>query len=106
MSLQTSHPSPSAKPLDESQIIHAAHELMQRMLDLKDARFVDGSKIESIAKSLGILDLEARIYFLRELHGIVRKLPLKIYTDDQDRQRFITAVQDALDRAIDEEDEE
>ena len=107
MNSPTTHPSPPAKPLDKARRVSgAAHELMQRVLDLKDARFIDASKVESIAKSLGILDIEARIYFLRELHGIVRKLPLKIYNDDQDRLRFVTAIQEALDQAIDDEDED
>ena len=91
--------------LPPAEVSSAAHQLMQRVLDLKDARFVDGSKIASIVQTIGIQDLEARIYFLRELHEIVRKLPLKVYSDEQNRWRFITAVQDALDGAIDEEDE-
>lgn len=90
---------------DRAQIDGAAHRLMSDILQLKGARFVDGSKITSIAHKLGVHEIEAKIYFLRELHGIVRKLPLKVFAEDQDRQRLIGAVQDALDRAIDEEDE-
>ena len=83
----------------------AAHRLMKEVLPLKDQRFVDSSKISAIANKLNIRDDEAKIYFLRELHSIVRKLPLKIYSDDQSRQRLLTAIQDALDAAIDEEEE-
>ena len=83
----------------------AAHRLMKEVLPLKDQRFVDSSKITAIAKRLNIRDDEAKIYFLRELHNIVRKLPLKIYSDEQARQRLLTAIQDALDAAIDEEEE-
>ena len=83
----------------------AAHRLMKEVLPLKDQRFVDSSKITAIANRLSIRDDEAKIYFLRELHNIVRKLPLKIYSDDQARQRLLTAIQDALDTAIDEEEE-
>ncbi len=84
----------------------SAHRLMKEIIPLKDQRFVDGSKILTIVDRFGIQDLEAKIYFLRELHSIVRKLPLKIFSDDQSRFRLLAALQDALDTAIDEEEEE
>jgi len=77
---------------------------MSEVLQLKDARFVDGTRVLSMVNQFDINPLEARIYFLRELYGIIRKLPLKIFGDDKDRSRLLDAVQDALDRAIDEED--
>ena len=54
---------------------------------------------------LGLDDVEAKIYFLRELLAIVRKLPLAIYNDPQDRLRLIDALQSSLDKAIEEEEE-
>ena len=90
----------------DAQVTGAAHRLMNDLLPLKDAHFVDGSKIMAIVDRFRIQDDEAKIYFLRELHGIVRKLPMKIYGDEQNRLNLIAAVQDALDRAIDEEEEE
>ena len=81
------------------------HRIMAEVLELKDARFVDGTKITSLVNRFSLRGIEARIYFLRELHQIIRKLPLKIFNDEQDRQRLLDAVQDALDRAIDEEEE-
>ena len=87
------------------EIATAAHQLMKEVLPLKDQRFVDSSKITAIVNGLGIREDEAKIYFLRELHSIVRKLPLKIYSDEQARGRLLTAIQDALDTAIDEDEE-
>ena len=84
---------------------HAAHRLMKEVLPLKDQRFVDASKIDAITKTFNIRDDEATIFFLRELHSVIRKLPLKIFDDDQSRLRVLTAIQDALDHAIDEEEE-
>ena len=78
---------------------------MKEVLPLKDQRWIDGSKIASVVDRLQIHDPEARIYFLRELHTIVRRLPLKIFSDDESRLRLTTAVQDALDTAVDEEEE-
>ena len=76
----------------QQEIAAAAHLLMKDVLPLKDQRFVDSSKISAIANKLNIRDDEARIYFLRELHNIVRKLPLKIYNDYQTRQSVLTAM--------------
>lgn len=78
---------------------------MRDVLPLIDERWVDGAKITTIVDRLAIRDIEARIFFLRELLGIVRRLPLKIYREDDARQRLMTAVQEALDVAIDEEEE-
>ena len=82
-----------------------AHRMMKEVMVLKDQRWVDGSKVMSIVDQLNIRGDEARIYFLRELLSIVRRLPLKIYSDDESRMRLITAVQEALDTAVDEEEE-
>ena len=87
-----------------STAIETTHQIMAAVLEMKDARFVDGTKVMSVLKRCNVRGAEATIYFLRELHQIVRKLPLKIFNDEQDRLRLMDAVQDALDRAIDEED--
>ncbi|MBI1247969.1 TyeA family type III secretion system gatekeeper subunit [bacterium] len=83
-----------------------AHLLMKEILSLKDQRFIDSSKITAIVDRCKIENLEARIYFLRELHSLIRKMPLKLFVDDQARLRLLTAIQEALDIAIDKEEEE
>ena len=83
----------------------SAHRLMKEVLPLKDQRFVDASKFLAIVRSYDIHEDEARIYFLRELHAVIRKLPLKVFTEEQSRERLLTAIQDALDQAVDEEEE-
>lgn len=92
--------------LNSERTTQLAHLLMKDILSLKDQRFIDSSKITSIVDRCKIKDLEARIYFLRELHSLVRKLPLKLFSDDQARLRLLTAIQEALDVAIDKEEEE
>lgn len=81
-----------------------AHQLMRDVLPLMEERWIDGAKIRAIVDRLGLRTDEARIYFLRELLALIRRLPLKIYKDDEARQRMITAVQQALDAAIEEEE--
>jgi type III secretion system TyeA family effector delivery regulator len=81
-----------------------AHQLMRDILPLMEERWIDGAKIRAIADRLHLRTDEARIYFLRELLALVRRFPLKIYKDDEARQRLIIAVQEALDAAIEEEE--
>ena len=103
--MSRSNPKTPAKKRPLSKSDAAAHEIMKAFLPLRSVSFVDASKIRAISKQLKINDIEAEIYFLRELHGITRRLPLKYFSDDQSRDRLITAVQDALDNAVDEEEE-
>lgn len=81
-----------------------AHQLMRDVLPLMEERWIDGAKVRAIVDRLHLRTDEARIYFLRELLALVRRLPLKVYKDEEARQRLITAVQEALDVAIEEEE--
>ena len=83
-----------------------AHQLMKEVLPLKDEKWVDGNKVGSVADRLQLKSIEPRIYFLRELHGIVRRFPEKLFKETEDRQKLATAVQEALDTAIDIEEEQ
>lgn len=76
---------------------------MRELLPLKDQRWVDGAKITSIIDRVGSMKDEARIYLLREVSGIVRRLPEKIYESTDDRLRLAAAVQEAHDAAIADE---
>ena len=94
------------QPTYSQAVIESAHQLMKEILPLKEQRFVDGAKFHSIVEQMHIDDIEQKIYFLRELHSIVRKLPMKIFSDDESRLRLVAAIQEALDSAVDQEEEE
>ena len=82
-----------------------AHRLMSDVLSLKTQRWLDGSKVTSMIRGYNIYDHEAKIYLLRELLTLVRRLPLKVFDDEEVRLRMMQAIQEALDTAIDEEEE-
>lgn len=90
--------------VDSKRVAEQAHRLMKEILPLKDQRWVDGAKVTAVVDRLGIRHVEARIYFLRELLSIIRRLPEKIYATPDDRFRLLAATQEALDRAVDEEE--
>lgn len=59
-----------------------------------------------LTSRLGISECEAKIYFLRELAAIMRQLPLKVFSSPDDRLRLVDGIQQALDEAVDEEEDE
>lgn len=82
----------------------AVHDIVMQLLPLREQRFIDPNKLLKLTDRLKIRDIEAKIYFLRELLAIVRRLSMKIYKDPDDRLRLIDALQQALDLAIEEEE--
>jgi type III secretion system YopN/LcrE/InvE/MxiC family regulator len=79
------------------------HALMKDLLTLKDQRFIDPERVRSITDRTGARDHESRIYFQRELHALVRRMPDKIFAHADERLKLADAVQAALDRSIAEE---
>ncbi|MEW4561555.1 TyeA family type III secretion system gatekeeper subunit [Bremerella sp. JC770] len=85
--------------------IQNTEAIIREVLPLRNKRRIDPRKFTDLVDRLGIDEIEAKIYFLRELAGIVRNLPVKIFDLAEDRLRLIEAIQDALDEAIDLEEE-
>ncbi|MEW4486705.1 TyeA family type III secretion system gatekeeper subunit [Thalassoglobus sp. JC818] len=83
-----------------------AEAIIKEVLPLRNQRRIDSGKLMSLAERLGLHDCEPKIYFLREMAGIVRQLPLKVFESTEERLRLIDGIQEALDLAIEEEEEE
>ena len=88
--------SPSGQPVD-------ALVLMKEVLPLRRQKWINIDKVLGLADLIGVKTDEQRIYFLRELHTIVRQLPESLFETPEDRLRLTTAVQEALDQAINQE---
>ena len=76
-------------------------EVMGKILDLTQARWMTADSITKLAVDARVSGVEALIYFLTSLKEIVRLIPLKIYTTTENRGKLIDATQEALDQAID-----
>ena len=50
--------------------------------------------------------MDAQIYFLQAYKELVRNLPLKLFPTDDNREKFLTAIQERLDETIEREEEE
>jgi type III secretion protein W len=82
-----------------------ADRLMGRLLELADQSWINSSQITAALKDLELRPVEAEIYLLRELADLVRAFPLKMFADLDRRERLIDAVQEALDDAIEREEQ-
>lgn len=81
-------------------------DLTSRVLALKAEKWLRAEQVMKITDLAGIVEIEAEIYFLRELKEFVRLIPLKVYDDLETREKLIDTVQEALDSAIDREEEQ
>lgn len=77
--------------------------LLGEFLTLKDKQWIAESDVLAVVNKIGIKDPSARIYFLQGFVNIVRDAPLKIFPSDEGRLALIAKIQEALDRAIEEE---
>lgn len=82
----------------------AADRLVGSLLELAEASWLSGAQIEKIVREQRLPSAEAEIYFLRELADLVRALPLKIFKEPEQRLKMVDAVQEALDKAIEDEE--
>ncbi len=86
--------------------VAAADRLVGSLLELAEASWLSGAQVEKIVREQNLRTTEAEIYFLRELADLVRALPIKIFKEPEQRLKMVDAVQEALDKAIEQEEAE
>jgi type III secretion protein W len=80
------------------------HNAIQMILSFKDEKWITENQILNFSQSAGIKDLEGQIYFLRGLKELVRLMPLKLFSDDENRHNLISKMQQVLDTLIGQEE--
>jgi type III secretion protein W len=96
-----------ARRLDEAHgVAVQPGAVLQDLVGAAGERWATGSRYTAIAERHGAKDTRARIMFLQNALTIVRNLPPKVFADGEARLAAVDAVRDALDAAIDEENEE
>ncbi|WP_061034963.1 MULTISPECIES: TyeA family type III secretion system gatekeeper subunit [Vibrio] len=81
-------------------------DLMSDVIALVEQRWVGSAEIWNLVNAMELASTERRISFFRELHKLIRHIPIDVFNDEEQRQNLIQAVQKALDEAIDLEEEE
>lgn len=82
-----------------------ANLLLGRLVEMIDGSSALGMQFDRLARDLQIEEGEAKIIFLSGVKKIFRELPDKAFNDKNARLAMVDAVQDALDAAIDAEEE-
>ncbi|HHB1594385.1 TPA: TyeA family type III secretion system gatekeeper subunit [Vibrio campbellii] len=81
-------------------------DLMSDVIALVEQRWVGSAEIWNLENAMELASTERKISFFRELHKLIRHIPIDVFNDEEQRQNLIQAVQKALDEAIDLEEEE
>lgn len=81
-------------------------DLMSDVIALVEQRWVGSTEIWNLVNAMELASTERKISFFRELHKLIRHIPIDVFNDEEQRQNLIVAVQKALDEAIDLEEEE
>jgi len=80
--------------------------LMRDLVSVTGEKWIGESRFSGMARQHGVTSLEGRIAFLTGVKAMLRELPLQVFPDSDTRQSILNAVQEALDIAIDEEDQQ
>lgn len=86
------------KPMD-------ANDLLKNTVDIVQDTWAGAARFETLADRFAGKSLPVRISFLVEVKGLVRELPVKLFSSPENRIQLVDMAQGALDRAIEQEDE-
>ena len=91
--------------------VHGVHcdlssmELLGDLVKLRGEKFLGAMHIDAIAAKAKAPDIERQVLFLQELLNTTRTLPVLFFDGEQGRMTVLDAVQEAVDNAIQREDE-
>jgi type III secretion protein W len=78
--------------------------LTERVLMLVNQEFVNPDDVRQLPREAGCTERTAVIYFLTQMHGKIRLIPVKIFNSDQPRDLLLGTFQMVLDEKIKEEE--
>ncbi|WP_163834327.1 TyeA family type III secretion system gatekeeper subunit [Spartinivicinus ruber] len=81
-------------------------QFFKDLLVLQDKSWVRASDIDKFVSALNLQDSEAIIGFLQQFKQLVREIPVEAFNDVDHRFNLLEAVQEALDIAIEKEEDE
>lgn len=79
--------------------------LMKELVGVSAEKWVAGSRFTTMVEKFGARDPEPQIHMLTGIKQLLRDMPERIFVDSDQRQSVFNAVQEALDNAIDREEE-
>lgn len=83
-----------------------AATLMRGLVDLSADKWASPQRFTSLAERGGARDAEPQVHFLTGIKKLLGDMPERVFASSEQRQSVINAAQEALDAAIDREEEE
>ena len=80
-----------------------ASRLMRDLVSVSNEKWIAASRFTGMVSQHAIDDVQAEIVFLSSVRGMLKDMPVQVYSDADNRQSILSAVQEALDTAIDKE---
>ncbi len=80
-------------------------ELLGKILDMSKEVYLSSASVERLAKETRLRDPEQEVFFLQELQNAARQFSPTLFEGMQERTKVLDAIQTAVDRAIEKEDE-
>lgn len=81
-------------------------ELMRGLLDLSAEKWPSAQRFTSLSERCGARAAEPQVHFLTGIKGLLRDMPPCVFVSPDQRESVFKAAQDALDAAIDREEDE
>ena len=82
-----------------------AMNLVDDLVRCRNERFLGAFQIEEIASKAHAPDIEHEVLFLQDMLQMTQRLPVNFFEDMAGRTKMIDAMQEALDKAVQREDE-
>lgn len=94
-------------PVNDEQATGAlAFDLMRDLVNITGEKWVGAGRFTALADRCGAIEVPIRIVFLTGVTRLLRTIPVQVFTDPEIRLSILHAAQEALDQAIDREEEQ
>lgn len=80
--------------------------LMKQMLRLLDQQWVTEGDFDKLLEAMSISRLEARIFTMTKVVGLVRMIPEEIFPNIETKQNMMSSASDLLDSLVEQENED
>jgi len=81
-------------------------ELVRGLVDLSAEKWPSAQRFTSLSERCGVRAAEPQVHFLTGIKGLLRDMPQRVFVSPDQRDSVFKAAQDALDAAIDREEDE
>lgn len=90
----------------DDEIGSQAFILLRELVDITSEKWVSHLRFAALADRWKLTDIKTRIIFLTGVKALLREMPVKVFIDNDTRQSILDAAQEALDQAIELEEEQ